>query len=195
MRLPGLDLINLGTISMAGGTLMLNGSTSEVISNRPTGLIIGVGNVTHTVINNGTIRANNAAAIWFDNLSGSNTIINNETGVIQPVSQAAELARARGIPVGNVPDYGTTEVADSAIAIMLTFARGTAALDTALRQDLKGGWTHVHNVTARRLRGLTYGVIGLGRIGSEVARRAKAFNLRVLAYDPYITAEAAQALG
>jgi len=63
-----------------------------------------------------------------------------------------------GITVCNVPDYGTTEVADTAIAMMLTFARGTASLDAALRADLKGGWTHVHNVTRGRLRGATFGV-------------------------------------
>jgi len=69
-------------------------------------------------------------------------------------------------------------------ALMLTFARGTAALDGALRAELKGGWTHVHNVTARRLRGATYGVIGLGRIGTASALRARAFGMNVAFYDP-----------
>ncbi|HLF22470.1 MAG TPA: C-terminal binding protein, partial [Burkholderiales bacterium] len=58
-----------------------------------------------------------------------------------------------GIAVCNVPDYGTTEVADSAIAMMLAFARGIGVYDAALRADLKTGWSHLHNVTARRLRG------------------------------------------
>lgn len=89
-----------------------------------------------------------------------------------------------GIAVCNVPDYGTTEVADSAIAMMLTFARGTAACDAALRADLKGGWTHVHNVTARRLRGACFGVIGFGRIGTAAALRARAFGMNVSFYDP-----------
>ena len=89
-----------------------------------------------------------------------------------------------GIAVCNVPDYGTTEVADSAIAMMMSFARGTPALDNALRADLKTGWTHVHNVTARRLRGACYGVIGLGRIGTASALRARAFGMDVAFYDP-----------
>ena len=89
-----------------------------------------------------------------------------------------------GIPGCNVPDYGTTEVADSAIALMLTFARGTAALDAGLRADLEGGWTHLNNVTARRLRGATFGVIGLGRIGTAAALRARAFGMDVAFYDP-----------
>jgi phosphoglycerate dehydrogenase-like enzyme len=94
-----------------------------------------------------------------------------------------------------VPDYGTTEVADSAIALMLTFARGTAALDTALRADLKTGWTHVHNVTARRLRGACYGVIGLGRIGTASALRARAFGMDIAFYDPWLPNGAELAFG
>ena len=88
-----------------------------------------------------------------------------------------------GIPACNVPDYGTTEVADSAIAMMLAFARGTVAFNEALRADLKA-WTHMHNVTAKRLRGATFGVIGLGRIGTAAALRARAFGMNVAFYDP-----------
>lgn len=90
-----------------------------------------------------------------------------------------------GIAVCNVPDYGTTDVADSAIALMLTFARGTASLDGALRADLKGGWGYLNNVTSRRLRGLCFGVIGLGRIGTAAALRASAFGMNVAFFDPY----------
>ncbi len=106
-----------------------------------------------------------------------------------------EACGAAGIPVCNVPDYGTTEVADSAVAMMLAFARGTVALDAALRADLKGGWTHVHNVTARRLRGACYGVVGLGRIGTASALRARAFGMNVAFYDPYLPNGAELALG
>lgn len=95
-----------------------------------------------------------------------------------------EACGAVGIAVCNVPDYGTTEVADSAIAMMLTFARGTAVLNAALREDLKTGWAHSHNITARRLRGACFGVIGLGRIGTAAALRAKAFGMDVAFYDP-----------
>jgi lactate dehydrogenase-like 2-hydroxyacid dehydrogenase len=97
-----------------------------------------------------------------------------------------EVCGAAGIAVCNVPDYGTTEVADSAIAMMLAFARGTAACDAALRADLQNSWTHLNNVTARRLRGACFGVIGLGRIGTASALRAQAFGMRVAFYDPYL---------
>ena len=100
-----------------------------------------------------------------------------------------------GIAVCNVPDYGTTDVADMAIAMMLTFARGTATFDNVLRADLKGGWTHVHNVTARRLRGACFGVIGLGRIGTASALRARAFGMDVAFYDPHLPNGAELAFG
>ncbi len=106
-----------------------------------------------------------------------------------------EACGEAGIPVCNVPDYGTTEVADMAIAMMLTFARGTAALDAALRADLKTGWTHVHNVTARRLRDARFGVIGLGRIGTAAALRARAFGMDVAFYDPLLPNGAELAFG
>jgi D-3-phosphoglycerate dehydrogenase/C-terminal binding protein len=91
-----------------------------------------------------------------------------------------------GIAVCNVPDYGTTEVADSAIAMMLAFARGIGVYDAALRADLKTGWSHLNNVTSRRLRGATFGVIGLGRIGTAAALRARAFGMQVAFYDPLL---------
>ena len=106
-----------------------------------------------------------------------------------------EACGAAGIPVCNVPDYGTTEVADSALAMMLAFARGTVAFDSALHADLKSGWTHVHNVTARRLRGACYGVVGLGRIGTASALRARAFGMNVAFYDPYLPNGAELAFG
>ncbi len=100
-----------------------------------------------------------------------------------------------GIAVCNVPDYGTTEVADSAIAMMLAFARGTAACDAALRADLAGGWIYSHNVTGRRLRGACFGVIGLGRIGTAAALRARAFGMEIAFYDPFLPNGAELALG
>lgn len=100
-----------------------------------------------------------------------------------------------GIPVCNVPDYGTTEVADSAVTMMLALLRGTAALDAALRADLKGGWTHTHAVAARRLRGACFGVIGLGRIGTAAALRARAFGMEVAFYDPLLPNGAELAVG
>lgn len=100
-----------------------------------------------------------------------------------------------GIAVCNVPDYGTTEVADSAIAMMLAFARGIAIYDATLRDNPTTLWTHTHNRTSRRLRGATYGVIGMGRIGTASALRAKAFGMDVIFYDPHLSIGAELSFG
>ena len=94
------------------------------------------------------------------------------------------FAAERGIPVANVPDYGTEEVADSAIGMMLTMTRGIHRLNSRLRA---GGepWTHVTVMPLQRLRGRVFGIVGLGRIGSAAALRAKALGMDVVFFDPY----------
>jgi len=106
-----------------------------------------------------------------------------------------EACGAAGIAVCNVPDYCATEVADSAIGMMLAFARGTAALDAALRADLTGGWSYTRCVTTRRLAGARFGVVGLGRIGTAAALRAKALGMQVAFYDPLLPSGTESALG
>jgi D-3-phosphoglycerate dehydrogenase/C-terminal binding protein len=93
---------------------------------------------------------------------------------------------ARGVPVCNVPDYGTTEVADAAIALMLSLARGTTLYDAVLHREGAKGWNFAVAPLIRRLRGAVFGVVGLGRIGLAAANRAAAFGMRVVFYDPYV---------
>ena len=76
---------------------------------------------------------------------------------------------ARGVPVFNVPDYGTSEVADHAIALMLSLVRGTATYNDAIRADPAGNWRAPIAPVVRRLRGQVFGVVGLGRIGLAAA--------------------------
>lgn len=95
-----------------------------------------------------------------------------------------EALGARGIAVCNVPDYGTTEVADHAIGLLLALRRGIATYHDALRADPVAGWTHLGPPCVDRLRGRRFGVIGLGRIGMAAARRAAAFDMEVSFYDP-----------
>lgn len=105
-----------------------------------------------------------------------------------------EAAGARGIAVCNVPDYGTTDVADHAMALLLSLVRGIAAFDARARLAADG-WDWVHLPTLRRLDGATLGIVGLGRIGTAVALRAKAFGMRVVFYDPYVAEGVDKALG
>jgi D-3-phosphoglycerate dehydrogenase/C-terminal binding protein len=93
-------------------------------------------------------------------------------------------ARSRGIPVANVPDYGTEEVADTAIGMMLALTRGITYMNSRLRGS-EGPWMYTQVVPLRRLRGRVFGVVGLGRIGSAAALRAKALGMDVAFYDPY----------
>jgi D-3-phosphoglycerate dehydrogenase/C-terminal binding protein len=94
------------------------------------------------------------------------------------------FARERGIPVANVPDYGTEEVADSAIGLMLSLTRGLNFFNNRLqRQD--GPWGYMPGAPLFRLRGRVFAVIGLGRIGTAAAMRAKAFGMDVAFHDPY----------
>ncbi len=94
-------------------------------------------------------------------------------------------ARKRGIPLANVPDYGTEEVADSAIGMTLAMMRGINLLNRRLQAN-RGDWSHQQVRPIYRLRGRVFGIIGLGRIGTAAALRAKALGMDVLFYDPHV---------
>lgn len=96
-----------------------------------------------------------------------------------------EAAGARGIPVFNVPDYGTAEVADHAMALALALTRGITTLNAALRRDPVAGWDFSLAPLVGRSRDRVFGIVGLGRIGTATARRAAAFGYDVVFYDPY----------
>lgn len=95
-----------------------------------------------------------------------------------------EAAAERGITVTFVPDYCVDEVADHALSLVLAAARHLRTLTESVRS---GGWTPRPLPPIQRLRGLTLGLLGCGRIGAAVAARARGFGLEVAAYDPYAT--------
>jgi C-terminal binding protein len=101
----------------------------------------------------------------------------------------------RNILVCNVPDYGTTEVADHALALALTLRRGILLHHELQRRDPPAPWRSFHHPMIRRLGVQNFGIVGLGRIGTAVALRAKAFNFRVAFYDPYLPNGVELALG
>ncbi len=102
-----------------------------------------------------------------------------------------EAATARGIVVVNVPDGNTIAACEHTLALMLALARNVPAA----AQSLAAGRWERQKFTGVELYGKTLGVVGFGRIGSEVARRALAFGMRVVAYDPYASPEQAEKLG
>jgi C-terminal binding protein len=104
-------------------------------------------------------------------------------------------AAERGVLVCNVPDYGTTEVADHAIALALALRRGLLLHHDAQRRSPPAAWVPVPSPLIRRLEAQTFAVLGLGRIGTAAALRAKAFGFRVVFFDPYRPNGTARALG
>ena len=102
-----------------------------------------------------------------------------------------DAARRRGIVVCNVPDYGTHDVADHAMALLLGLARG---LEGYHREARAGAWAW-GIAPSFRLTGKRLGIVGLGRIGTATALRAKAFGLDVAFYDPYKPSGWDKALG
>lgn len=91
-----------------------------------------------------------------------------------------DAATERGIAVCSVPDYGTEEVSDHAVALALTLGRAIARLDRAVR----AGSADIGPIKPlHRLRGQVFGVLGFGRIGEATARKARGIGFEVIAYD------------
>jgi D-3-phosphoglycerate dehydrogenase len=104
-----------------------------------------------------------------------------------------EAARARGIPVCNVPDYCIDEVADHTLALILATTRQVVGNCMYIRDGKWGLAVPLSNM--RALRDLTVGVVGFGRIGREVVRRLLPFKCPVHVFDPVVPAAEIQALG
>ena len=90
-------------------------------------------------------------------------------------------AKARGIPVTNTPDVLTEEVADLAMALILDSARQISRADRFVRA---GKWLEGNFPLARTVAGRTLGIVGLGRIGTAIGRRAEAFRMQLLWHGP-----------
>jgi D-3-phosphoglycerate dehydrogenase len=88
-----------------------------------------------------------------------------------------------GIFVCNVPDYCIDEVADQALAMILSLVRKTAFFDRRVKSD---HWDFREGKPIHRMKGKTLGLVGSGKIGLEVARRISAFGVKVIAFDPYL---------
>lgn len=93
------------------------------------------------------------------------------------------FAKQKGIPVRNVPDYCLSEVADHTMALMLSLQRQVVRVDRLVRQ---GVWKITPPLALPPLRQSVLGLIGFGRIAQLVARRARAFDMKVVASDPFI---------
>ena len=93
-----------------------------------------------------------------------------------------EAAKRRGIAVTNVPDYCIDEVSDHAMAFILFFAR---KLEAGVAEVRRGGWGVAPIRPIAPLKGAVLGILGIGRIGAVLGRKARAFGMKLLACDPY----------
>ncbi len=136
-------------------------------------------------------------------------IVRSETKVTEDVINAADAlqvigragsgvdnidldaATQRGIVVVNAPTGNTLSAAEHAIALMLAMARKLPEAYTSLRS---GQWER-QKFLGVELRGKTLGLMGLGQVGTEVARRTRGMEMRVIAHDPYVSPDKAQSLG
>jgi len=94
-----------------------------------------------------------------------------------------KAATEKGIMVAYVPDYCIEEVSNHAIAMIMNFARQISLFDRSTRNR---NWDVMLSKPIFRLSEQTIGILGLGRIGSAVARKLKNFNVKILAHDPYV---------
>jgi len=102
-----------------------------------------------------------------------------------------EAATRQGVVVVNAPTGNTIAAAEHTMAMMLALARHIPQANAKLKS---GAWQR-KDYMGVELRGKTLGIMGLGNVGSEVARRAQAFNMRLLGYDPFVSADYARNLG
>jgi D-3-phosphoglycerate dehydrogenase len=102
-----------------------------------------------------------------------------------------ECATRRGIAVVNAPTGNTMAAAEHTIAMLLGLARNIPRADALMK---RGEWKR-GALMGVEVRGKTLGVIGLGRVGSKVAQRARGLEMRVVAFDPYVSHERASILG
>lgn len=97
-------------------------------------------------------------------------------------------ARARGIEVAYVPGYGTDDVAEHALALLMACARRVVSINQEVR---RGGWpTYAAIGTMRRLRGATLGLVGFGRIARRLAQMTGGLGMEVIAFDPHVADDA-----
>ncbi|UJF31174.1 phosphoglycerate dehydrogenase [Paenibacillus hexagrammi] len=101
-----------------------------------------------------------------------------------------EAATKRGIVVINAPDGNTIATCELTFAMMMSVAR---SIPQAYKKTVGGEWDR--KFIGVELRNKTLGILGMGRIGSEVAKRAKVFGMNVIGYDPFLTEERAEKLG
>jgi D-3-phosphoglycerate dehydrogenase / 2-oxoglutarate reductase len=137
---------------------------------------------------NGTYRM---GASLFERLPALKAVIRGGTGYEKIDVEAASRA---GVVVCNTVDYGTHEVANHAFAMLLALNRKLLSLDAAVRDGIRRPVLEMMPHTGR-VAGQTLGLVSFGAIARAIAKRASGFDMRVIAYDPYVEPAQAEELG
>jgi D-3-phosphoglycerate dehydrogenase len=171
---PALDILNsLGEVVVAPRP------TEEVLAQEIVGthaLIVRLARITRPIIDRATVlRVIGRTGTGVDNID-------------------VKAATERGILVVNVPAVNTLSVADHAFSMILALLKRLKDADRALRSN---GWGERERIAGEIVdpHGKTLGIVGLGSIGQEVARRARVFGMNVIGYDPYIPPGRANEVG
>ncbi|HEY7405839.1 MAG TPA: phosphoglycerate dehydrogenase [Candidatus Angelobacter sp.] len=156
--------------------------------------------ITHDQLSNGLESAlPDADALIVRSAVDVNAQVLRNAGKLRVIGRAGvgvdnidlDAATKAGIAVMNTPGANAVAVAEHTIALMLALARHICRADSTTRA---GKWEK-KSLQGTELRGKTLGIVGLGRIGMEVARRAKAFEMKIVAHDPFVAASLAREQG
>lgn len=112
-----------------------------------------------------------------------------------PVNIDVDAATIMGIPVIYTPGRNAEAVADHTLGLILAYARNIVKAHTLLKKGVWSDELYDYRFCGSELNGKTLGLIGIGMVGAGVAKRAKAFGVRVISYDPYVSEEHMRSLG
>src|SRR5205807_4357935 len=151
----------------------LNGDLASALSDADALIVRSAVEVNAGLLRNaGTLRVIGRAGVGVDNID-------------------LEAATKAGIAVMNTPGANAVAVAEHTLALMLALARSICRADSTMRA---GQWEK-KSLHGTELRGKTLGIVGLGRIGMEVARRSRAFGMEIIAHDPFVSTSVAKEQG
>src|SRR3954465_9607722 len=161
-----------GALDVSARTGMSESALVEMIPEFSGIVVRSQTKITAAIVNAGTrLRVIGRAGVGVDNVD-------------------VEAATRRGVIVMNAPGGNTISTAEHAFSLLLCVARKIPQADALLR---RGKWDR-KNLEGVEMFNKTLGIVGMGRIGSELSRRAIAFGMRVVAYDPYLSATRARSL-
>src|SRR5437660_2444837 len=156
---PGLDLLRQAGIELDERAGLTGAALQEAVRAADGVIVRSATKITAELLDDpGKLRAVARAGVGVDNID-------------------VAAATRKGVVVMNTPGGNTVSAAEHTIALLLTLARRIPAADATMKA---GGWDRTKFV-GTEVAGKTLGVVGLGRIGREVARRAKAMDMRVIA--------------